>query len=90
MQRIDIPATFPDGKPWKLRIDNPALSDLRVTIITAGGTVIKVPLNALGDIEIAPGMDVGQTGVVVDILESSDVRGPRLVAVDGKEVSHVD
>jgi len=59
-------------------------------ITTAGGTVIKVPIDAGAAVEIAQGDDVGQTAFVIDIGGAQHAGAPRLVAIDGKAVIYVD
>lgn len=76
--------------PWKIRPKNTGTAELHLSIATAGGSVIKVPLQACRDIEVEPGADWDWTRLTLHVGEVPDEEtdGLRLAAVNGKEVSH--
>jgi hypothetical protein len=65
MQRLEIPIKSDLGATTQIQLSNPCTAHLVIT--TAGGTVIRVPIEALGEMSFTVGHDATQTHVVISV-----------------------
>jgi hypothetical protein len=78
MQRLEVPLSAEIGETTKLRFSSSTIGDVRLQITTPGGTVITVPVQVQGDIEVCVGGDISQTAFNV-FMDERQPHGLHLV-----------